>query len=75
MKILLVSPERERKKEEAFLFRISFLNLPYIAAVTPSDVEVRVVDEAFEKIDFEERADLVGITAQTPVAPRAYQIA
>src|SRR5512143_480318 len=75
MKILLVSPERERKKEEAFLFRLSFLNLPSIAAVTPPDVEVRIVDEAFEKIDFEEKADLVGITAQTPVAPRAYQIA
>src|SRR5512136_2203961 len=75
MKILLISPERKRKKEEAFLFRISFLNLPYIAAATPSGVEVKVVDEAFEKIDFEEKADLVGITAQTPVAPRAYQIA
>jgi len=75
MKILLVSPERERKKEEAFLFRLSFLNLPYVAAVTPPDVEVKIIDEAQEKIDFEEKADLVGITAQTPAAPRAYQIA
>jgi len=75
MKILLISPERERKKEEAFLFRLSFLNLPYVAAVTPPDVEVRIIDEAHEKINFDERVDLVGITAQTPVAPRAYQIA
>ena len=75
MKILLISPERERKKEEAFLFRLSFLNLPYLAAVTPSGVEVKIVDEAFEKINFEEKVDLVGVTAQTPVAPRAYQIA
>jgi radical SAM superfamily enzyme YgiQ (UPF0313 family) len=75
MKILLISPERERKKEEAFLFRLSFLNLPYVAAVTPSDIEVKIVDEAFEKIDFDQRTDLVGLTAQTPVAPRAYQIA
>jgi radical SAM superfamily enzyme YgiQ (UPF0313 family) len=75
MKILLISPERERKKEEAFLFRIGFLNLPYVAAVTPPDVEVKIVDEALEKIDFEEKADLVGLTAQTPAAPRAYQIA
>ncbi len=75
MKILLISPERERKKEEAFLFRLSFLNLPYLAAVTPPGVEVKIVDEAFEKINFEEKVDLVGITAQTPVAPRAYQIA
>jgi radical SAM superfamily enzyme YgiQ (UPF0313 family) len=75
MKILLISPERERKKEEAFLFKLSFLNLPYIAAVTPPGVEVKILDEAFEKINFEEKVDLVGITAQTPVAPRAYQIA
>jgi radical SAM superfamily enzyme YgiQ (UPF0313 family) len=75
MKILLVSPERERKKEEAFLFKLSFLNLPYIAAVTPPGVEVKIVDEAFDQINFEEKVDLVGLTAQTPVAPRAYQIA
>jgi radical SAM superfamily enzyme YgiQ (UPF0313 family) len=75
MKILLIAPERERKKEEAFLFRLGFLNLPCVAAVTPPDSEVRIVDEAYEKIDFDERVDLVGISAQTPVAPRAYQIA
>ena len=75
MKILLISPERERKKEEAFLFRLGFLNLPYVAAVTPPDAEVRIVDEAYESINFDEKVDLVGITAQTPVAPRAYEIA
>src|SRR4030043_548159 len=75
MKILLISPERERKKEEAFLFRLGFLNLPYVAAVTPPDAEVKIVDEAFEKVNFEEKVDLVGVTAQTPVAPRPYRIA
>ena len=75
MKILLISPERERKKEEAFLFKLGFLNLPYVAAVTPPGVEIRIIDEAYEKIDFDQKVDLVGLTAQTPVAPRAYQIA
>jgi len=75
MKILLISPERQRKKEEAFLFRLSFLNLPYVAAVTPPDIEVKIIDEAFEEINLDEKADLVGLTAQTPVAPRAYQLA
>jgi radical SAM superfamily enzyme YgiQ (UPF0313 family) len=75
MKILLIAPERERKKEEAFLFRLGFLNLPCVAAVTPPDVDVRIVDEAYEAVNFDEKVDLVGISAQTPVAPRAYQIA
>jgi len=75
MKVLLISPERKRKREEAFLFRLSFLNLPYIASVTPPEVEVRIVDEAYEKVPLDEKFDLVGMTAQTPVAPRAYQIA
>ena len=75
MNILLISPERKRRRDEAFLFKLGFLNLPYIAAVTPKDVEVKIVDEAHEAIDFDERVDLVGLTAQTPVAPRAYQIA
>jgi len=75
MKILLISPERERKKEEAFLFRLGFLNLPCVAALTPPEIEVRIVDEAHERINFDAKVDLVGITAQTPVAPRAYRIA
>jgi len=75
MKLLLISPERKRRREEAFLFRLSFLNLPYVASVTPPEVEVKIVDEAFEKINFDEKVDLVGLTAQTPAAPRAYQIA
>lgn len=75
MKILLISPERKRRKEEAFLFKLGFLNLPYVAAVTPHGVEVKIVDETCEEVNFKEKVDLVGITAQTPVAPRAYQIA
>ena len=75
MKVLLISPERKRKRDEAFLFKLGFLNLPYIAAATPPGVEVRIMDEAHEVVDFNEKVDLVGLTAQTPVAPRAYQIA
>ncbi|MGD8986326.1 MAG: hypothetical protein PVI53_20035, partial [Desulfobacteraceae bacterium] len=75
MKILLISPERKRKREEAFLFKLGFLNLPSLAAVTPRGIEVKILDESCEAIDFDEKVDLVGLTAQTPVAPRAYQIA
>jgi len=74
-KILLVSPARQRDKNEDFVFKMPFLNLPYLAAVTPADYDVSIVDEEHEQVDFEAGASLVALSAQTPVAPRAYQIA
>jgi len=51
------------------------LTLTTIAALTPSDVEVKITDENVEPIDFEENVDLVGVTGMVMHAPRAYQIA
>ncbi|MFB3880250.1 MAG: radical SAM protein [Armatimonadota bacterium] len=51
------------------------LSLLQVAALTPPDVEVQVVDEAVRDIDFSVEADLVGITAFTSSAPRAYDVA
>ncbi len=51
------------------------LNLPYLAALTPPDVEVEIVDESVEEIDFEKNVDMVGITVLTMAATRAYEIA
>jgi len=51
------------------------LNLAVLAAYVPPDVEVRIIDECVEPIDFEAEADLVGITAMTGMAPIAYKIA
>ena len=50
------------------------LGLCYIAAATPRDWEVKLVDENFDVFAFEE-ADLVGITAMTATVTRAYKIA
>jgi hypothetical protein len=50
------------------------LSLGIIAALTPSDWKVKILDENFRKFRFYE-ADLVGITAFTSAAPRAYEIA
>lgn len=74
-KILLISPARRRVPGEDFVFRLGFLNLPYLAAVTPPTYDVEIVDEEWQTIDFGAPAALVGLSAQTPVAPRAYQIA
>ena len=53
------------------------LGLAYVAALTPSDWDIRIADEVVEEIpaaqDFQ--PDLVGLTSLTPTAPRAYQIA
>lgn len=51
------------------------LNLAILAALTPSDIEVQIIDESVEPIDFETDADLIGITAMTNMAPAAYHIA
>jgi radical SAM superfamily enzyme YgiQ (UPF0313 family) len=46
-----------------------------VAALTPPDVEVSLTDENVTAIDFQKETDLVGITALTITAKRAYEIA
>jgi radical SAM superfamily enzyme YgiQ (UPF0313 family) len=51
------------------------LNLAILAAITPPDIEVEIVDESVQPIDLDTSADLVGITAMTNMAPVAYRMA
>ena len=51
------------------------LNLCMVAAYTPNNIDVSIIDECVQKIDFNQRPDLVGLTAYTNTAPRAYEIA
>lgn len=51
------------------------LSLALLAAITPDSWRVEAVDESVGPHDMEKPADLVGITAITAVAPRAYEIA
>ncbi len=51
------------------------LSLTTIAALTPEDVEVRILDARVEEVDYNERVDLVGITGLTSEIPHAYAIA
>ena len=50
------------------------LGLGIVASLTPGDWSIRIVDENFREHRFRE-ADLVGITAMTATAGRAYEIA
>lgn len=57
-------------------FPIPPLNLCYLAALTPRDWAVRMIDENLRLEDGRAwQPDLVGITALTPSAPRAYELA
>ncbi len=61
-------------------FRFSLLSLLTVAAVTPREHRVEIVDEQLDEVPFERmpaggRIDLVGITTMTAAAPRAYQLA
>jgi radical SAM superfamily enzyme YgiQ (UPF0313 family) len=51
------------------------LNLAILAAITPQHVETQIIDESVEPVDFDNDADLVGITAMTNMAPAAYKLA
>ncbi len=46
-----------------------------IASLTPDDIEIKLIDENFDIIDYNESYDLIGISAMTHQATRAYEIA
>lgn len=74
-KLLLINPVGH--KSGYLLSKFSTLpplSLAYVAAVTPSNWEIKIWDENFSPFAFEE-ADLIGITAFTSNINRAYEIA
>lgn len=80
MNILLIAPATGRwrgiARRRAFngkTFRFSMLSLLSVAALSPKGARVTLVDEQLEEIP-EGDFDLVGITAMTAVAPRAYEL-
>ncbi len=56
-------------------FQLPSLSLKQVAAATPPEWEVLLADEVQEELDFNGDYDLVGITAMTHQAVRAYQVA
>ena len=82
MKILLIAPASGKWRHvgrHRFLngrtFRFSLLSLLSVAAESPPDADVRIVDEQVDDIPWDADVDLVGITCMTALAPRAYEIA
>jgi radical SAM superfamily enzyme YgiQ (UPF0313 family) len=77
MRLLLIQPSRfrhgrlDRRKRRWLLG----MTLPYLAALTPRDIQVQIKDDLLEEITFREEADLVALTFMSHQAPRAYQLA
>ncbi len=81
MKILLIAPSSGHWKglgKKPFFngktFRFSMLSLLSVAALTPDEHEVIIIDEQVDDIPQDGNFDLVGITVMTATAPRAYEI-
>jgi radical SAM superfamily enzyme YgiQ (UPF0313 family) len=75
-KVLLIAPTSARSlMGRDFFYRFPPVGLMKVAALTPPDWQVTIADEKLEPLDLAQEADLVGITAMTPTAKRAYQIA
>ncbi len=76
MKVKIISPRwPEHSIWRQMHFRFPTLNLATLAALTPEEYDVAIEDENVEDINFDDDTDIAAITAMTPLAPRAYQIA
>jgi len=75
-RLLLINPANQYRK--GYLLRRQSKQVPLalgiLAALTPSDWSVKILDENFKAFRYRE-ADLVGITAVTASVNRAYEIA
>jgi len=77
MRITIIHPCIGRHQGKRYIRSWQMEPLPAarIAALTPSDVEVRFYDDRMERIPLDEPTDLVAISVETYTAMRSYQIA
>jgi len=75
MKILLITPHPNPKKSFFNKFSYPCLTLQQIAAITPKEHSVEILDERYGSIDFNKKYDLVGISCLTYNSLRGYEIA
>lgn len=88
MKLLLINPRDNdtsadpnlarviKRFPHAFVLRHPPLHLATLAALTPADIDVTIIDENSETVDLGSvEADLVGIGGMTQQAPRGHETA
>jgi radical SAM superfamily enzyme YgiQ (UPF0313 family) len=74
MKIVLIAPLKNADKKTKDIIRFPMISLLYIAALTPQEHELIIIEEEVELVNFETECDLVAITCMTATAHRAYYI-
>jgi radical SAM superfamily enzyme YgiQ (UPF0313 family) len=75
-KLLLIAPTAKNSlMAGGMMFRLPNLGLLRVAALTPPEWEVTIVDEKIEPLDLNQAADFVGITTMTTTVRRGYEIA
>ncbi len=78
MQVTLIKPTLGRtERGDRFIddARMEPLPLGVLAGLTPAGVDLRLVDDRIDTIDYDEPTDLVAITVETFTARRAYEIA
>jgi len=75
MKILLISPSKNPQMKKPKGLMIPQLGLHILAALTPQEHEVKIVEEEIKDVNLDEECDLVGLSCMTANAPRAYYFA
>jgi len=79
-KVVLISPKGPLYRHRGGIFkknlRYAPLTLTTLASLIPDDLnlEVEILDEGIEEIDLDLDADLIGMTAITGTAKRAYEL-
>lgn len=80
LNLTIIQPSYYRSRTNRAIFKtrrrtVVPLTLPYLAALTPPEWDVTLVDEQIEDIDFDRPADVVAVTTWTLHSLRAYDIA
>lgn len=76
MKIIFILPAVGKKEGQSYIasWQMQPLTIAVLAGLTPPEHEVAFYDDRLEEIPYDEPADLVGISAETYTAKRAYEI-
>ena len=75
MKLTLIMPRAKRIAKKGTRLRLPPFGLTMVAALTPKEFEISLLDENVRDIDLAAKTDLAGIASFTSNVERGYEIA